>query len=135
MKKVLTMAAFFIFAGAAQAQLIGGSISDHQGYNTMNSGMENWGSLNPHHASSSNDSVAPSQGNVSAQNPGEFVPSTFEGYKEAVADAKANANKKPLTLADIARQAQAEKRAAEPKQAMVLEENSDGKLVIAKPKQ
>ena len=78
--------------------------------------------------------VAAPAPSVSGQNTGEFVPSTFASYKEVVADAKANANKKQLTLADIARQAQAEKKAAEPKQAMVLEQNSDGKLVIANPK-
>ena len=133
MKKLLTMAAFFVFAGAAQAQF-GGYINDHQGFNTA-SGIESSGSLNPVHSSnSSSSSSAPSTENVSARNPGEFVPSTFASYKEAVADAKANANKQPLTLADIARQSQAEKKAAEPKQAMVLEEGSDGKLVIANPK-
>jgi hypothetical protein len=134
MKKLLTMAAFLVFAGAAQAQY-GGTINDYQGYNTSASGLESAGSLNPHFGSpSSSEPVAQPSGNVSGQNPGEFVPSTFASYKEVVADAKANANKKPLTLADIARQAQVEKKAAEPKQAVVLEEGSDGKLVIANPK-
>ena len=130
MKKVLLFAAVFVFAGAAQAQ-IGGSISGHAGINGAG-GLESHGGLNSPQPALNNGTTT--FNNVSGTNPGEFVPSTFESYKDAVADAKANANKKSLTLADIARQAQAEKKTAEPKSAMVLEENSDGKLVIADPK-
>ncbi len=130
MKKALLIVAFFVVAGAAQAQ-IGGSINDHAGLNGVG-GLESYGGLNsPHPVLNSGTTLFT---NVSGTNPGEFVPSTFATYKDAVADAKANASKKPLTLADIARQAQAEKKAAEPKSAMVLEQNSDGKLVIADTK-
>jgi hypothetical protein len=129
-KKVLLIVAFFVVAGAAQAQ-IGGSISGHAGINGAG-GLESHGGLNPQSPILNNGTTT--FNNVFGTNPGEFVPSTFATYKDAVADAKANANKQPLTLADIARQAQAEKKAAETKSAMVLEQNSDGKLVIADPK-
>jgi hypothetical protein len=126
------IATFFVFAGAAQAQY-GSTINNYQSYNNAG-GLEGAGALNSHPSSSSSSSAAPSTENVSGTNTGEFVPSTFASYKEAVADARANADKKPMTLADIARQSQAEKKAAEPKQAMLLEQNSDGKLVITNPK-
>lgn len=131
MKQALLIATFFIFAGAAQAQY-GGVLNDRGSYNTSG-GLEDRGGLNSHSRSSSNSSSTPSAGNVSGTNPGEFVPSTFASYKQAVSDAKADANKKPLTLADIARQAQADKKVAEPKQVMVLEQDWNGKLVIANP--
>jgi len=131
-KQALLIATFFIFAGAAQAQY-GSTINNYQSYNNAG-GLEGAGALNSHPSSSSSSSAAPSTENVSGTNTGEFVPSTFASYKEAVADARANADKKPMTLADIARQSQAEKKAAEPKQAMLLEQNSDGKLVITNPK-
>lgn len=66
--------------------------------------------------------------------PGEYVPSTFASYGDAVSDAKANANKKAMTLADLARQAQAEKKAAPAKETVVLDKDAEGKLVIATPK-
>jgi len=131
-KQALLIATFFIFAGAAQAQY-GSTINNYQSYNNAG-GLEGAGALNSHPSSSSSSSAAPSTENVSGTNTGEFVPSTFASYKEAVADARANADKKPMTLADIARQSQAEKKAAEPKQAMLLEQNSDGKLIITNPK-
>lgn len=132
MKQVLLIATFFIFAGAAQAQW-GGSLNDRGSVNNAG-GLEGTGSINPHAAIPSSNSAAASMENVSGTNPGEFVPSRFASYKEVVADAKANANKRQLTLADIARQAQADKKASEPKQAMTLEQDSDGKLVITNPK-
>jgi hypothetical protein len=131
-KQALLIATFFIFAGAAQAQY-GSTINNYQSYNNAG-GLEGAGALNSHPSSSSSSSAAPATENVSGTNTGEFVPSTFASYKEAVADARANADKKPMTLADIARQSQAEKKAAEPKQAMLLEQNSDGKLIITNPK-
>ncbi len=132
MKQALLIATFFIFAGAAQAQY-GATINNYQSYNNAG-GLEGAGAMNSRPSSSNSNSPAPSMENVSGRNTGEFVPSTFANYKEAVADARANADKKPLTLADIARQIQAEKKAAEPKQTMMLEQNSDGKLIITNPK-
>jgi hypothetical protein len=131
-KKALLIATFFIFAGAAHAQI--GPTINNQGSYGLGGGLEGMGSINGHHSSAPSSSAAPSMENVSGTNPGEYVPSTFASYKQAVADAKADANKKPLTLADIARQAQAEKKTAEPKQAMVLEKDWEGKLIIENPK-
>ena len=85
-KQALLIATFFIFAGAAQAQY-GSPINNYQSYNNAG-GLESAGSINAHVRSSSNNSPAPSMENVSGQNTGEFVPSTFAAYKEAVADAR-----------------------------------------------
>jgi hypothetical protein len=75
-----------------------------------------------------------STGNVSDTNPGEYIPSRFEGYKEAVSDGKAWSNRKSMTIAEMARQSQADKKAAEGKKVMVLEQDGTGKLTIAQPK-
>ncbi len=125
------MGGFLIFAGTTHAQTIGGTINNHAGINGAG-GLESAGAMNPPHPILDNGTT--NFINTSGRNPGEFVPSTFASYQDAVAEAKANANKQPLTLADMARQAQAQKKAAESKAAMVLEQDSDGKLVIMNPK-
>ncbi len=148
MKNAILMAAFLIFAGTAHAQVgyqgsinnantignggdIGGSASIGNG-----GGLNGSGSINPPHPGSGpSPSSAPAVYlNVDTKNPGEYVPSTFTNFKEAVVTAEANAHRKPMTLADLARQTQEERKAAPPAHAIVLDEDSDGKLIIAKTK-
>lgn len=131
MNKILMIGAFLIFAGATHAQTIGGTINNQAGINGAG-GLNSAGALNSAHPILDNGTTIFI--NTSGRNEGEFVPSTFASYKDVVAEAKADAGKHPLTLADVARQAQAQKKAAEPKSAMVLEQDSDGKLVIMNPK-
>jgi hypothetical protein len=136
MKKALMIGVFFAFAASAHAQVgLYGSLnntqalSDSGGLNGMRGiNATDGGSLSgiPHAAS-------PSTANVSDTNPGEFIPSHFEGYADAVSEAKALANRRPMTVAEMARAAQADKKAAEGKKVMVLEQGSDGKLVILEP--
>jgi hypothetical protein len=139
MKKAIVFAGFLAFAATAHAQSgFYGSLNNAGSY-ASTPGLGSAGSLNstiaPFAVRSSGSAGGPaSSPNVAEKNPGEFVPSTFANYKDAVSEARANANKKPMTLADLARQAQAEKKASAAKTAMVLEEGTDGKLVIANPK-
>ncbi len=131
MSKILMIGAFLIFAGVTRAQTIGGTINNQAGINGAG-GLNSAGALNAAHPILDNGTTIFI--NTSGRNEGEFVPSTFASYKDAVAEAKANANRQPVTLADMARQAQAQKKAVELKSAIVLEQDSDGKLVIMNPK-
>jgi hypothetical protein len=136
MKKAIIMAAFLVFAATAHAQTgqfgslngappvgSGASINTNGGLNS-DTGLGNPSGLTGN---------SPSTSNISDTNPGEYIPSRFEGYKDAVSDGKAMANRKPMTIAEMARQSQAEKKAAEGKKVMVLEQDSNGKLTIAAP--
>jgi hypothetical protein len=138
MKKALMIGVFLAFAASAHAQI------GLNGYGSLNNtkGLSDSGGLNGTHGinSTGNENssgiphaASPSTPNVSDTNPGEFIPSHFEGYADAVSDGKALANLKPITVAEMARAAQADKKAAGGKKVMVLEQDSDGKLVIMEP--
>jgi hypothetical protein len=145
MKKAVLIATFMIFAGSAHAQGYSGSINGASGIGSsgsLNSAMSlsSAGGLNgsgaisaPQLNAGSSASAAPSYTNVDGTNPGEYVPSTFTSYSEAVSTAKANANVKPPTLAELARQAQAGKKAADGKSCMVLDKDGNGKLIVTTP--
>jgi hypothetical protein len=138
MKNAIIMAAFLVFAATTHAQT--GQFGSLNGAApiTSNTSIGATGGLNsdtgignPSGLPASNTA---STGNVSDTNPGEYIPSRFEGYKEAVSDGKAWSNRKSMTIAEMARQSQADKKAAEGKKVMVLEQDSTGKLTIAQPK-
>jgi hypothetical protein len=137
MKKALMMAAFLAFAATAHGQAGQFGSLNNVAPITSNTSIGATGGLNsdtgignPSGIPASNTA---STGNVSDTNPGEYIPSRFEGYKEAVSDGKAWSNRKSMTIAEMARQSQADKKAAEGKKVMVLEQGSDGKLVILEP--
>ena len=128
MRKTLLLAGVLVFAGAARAQNIGGAINDMGNLNHM--GSLNGGSLHladPNAAAAATDFAV----NRESKNPGTFEPSTFTSYGEAVELGKLEAAMKPMTLAEAARLAQEQKKNASKKNAIVLEKNDDGKLVIA----
>jgi hypothetical protein len=129
-KRTLILSAFLFFAGTAHAQM-GGTLNYSNGLNASG-GIGGAGALNQAHPNMGGGSAAPTE-SVSGTNSGPYVPSTYESYNDVICEAKEDAKKKPVTLADIARQAQADKKAAEPKSAVLLEQDSDGKLVIANP--
>ncbi len=148
MKSVILVAALLIAAGTAHAQFgyqpsinnantignggdIGGSVSIGNG-----GGLNGSGSINPPHpGSGSSSSAAPAAFlNVDTKNPGEYVPSTFADYKDALITGEAVAHRKPMTLADLARQTQIEKKAATPAKSIQMDQDSDGKLVITNRK-
>jgi hypothetical protein len=129
MKTTLMLAGVLLIAGSAHAQQAGNGtvLNATPGINSSNG-------LGESGVSTQGGPGGSSAPNTAGTNPGEYVPSTFASYGDAVSDAKANANKKSMSLADLARQAQAEKKAAPAKDGVVLDKDAEGKLVIAKPK-
>jgi hypothetical protein len=69
--------------------------------------------------------------NRNSRNPGEFVPSTYSSFKDALATAKLEAELRPMTVAEAARLAQERKRNATDTAVIQLDEDEHGKLVIA----
>lgn len=131
MRAALVLAIVLIFAGTAHAQFGGENISSAGG------SINGAGSLNSHHSTptSSTSSVNPDAGvNMNSKNPGEFVPSTFSSYQDALATAKLEADIRPMTVAEAARLSQDRKKNANDKAVIQLEEDEHGKLVIASVK-
>jgi hypothetical protein len=136
MRKILLLAGIMVFAGTARAQ-IGGSLNNHAGIG--NSGAINGAtSINSSSAPPANAAPVSAPGaaadravNQSSKNPGEFVPSRFTNFGDAVALGVLESGIRPLTVAEAARLAQLQKKNAEPKPVIVLDKDDDGKLVIA----
>ena len=131
MRAALVLAIILIFAGTAHAQFGGENISSAGG------SINGAGSLNSHHSTptSSTSSVNLDAGvNMNSKNPGEFVPSTFSSYKDALATAKLEADIRPMTVAEAARLSQDRKKNAKDKAVIQLDEDEHGKLVIASVK-
>jgi len=77
----------------------------------------------------------PPQVNVSATNPGEFVPSTFESYDQAVITGQEQLNARPVTVAEAARIFQAQRKSDSQKPALIVEQGDDGKIIFSSGKQ
>ena len=101
MKKALMIGVFLAFAASAHAQAgMYGSLNSTPGLSASpglneTGGINSTGNGNP---SGIPHTASPSTTNVSDTNPGEFIPSHFEGYNDAVSDGKALANRKPMTV-------------------------------------
>jgi hypothetical protein len=142
MKTALVLAIVLIFAGTAHAQLSGGSINSSSAINSVASangsvGINDGGSINsqPGTSASSISHVNPDAGvNMNSKNPGEFVPSAFSSYKDALATAKLEAELRPVTVAEAARLAQERKSKATDKAVIQLDEDEHGNLVITSVK-
>jgi hypothetical protein len=135
MRKTLLLAGILVFAGTARAQM-GGSINKFEGIGSTGS-INGGASTN---GSSAVPSTAPTSApgatvdrvvNQNSKNPGEFVPSRFTNYGDAVALGVIESRMRPLTVAEAARLAQMQKKNAEQKPPIVLDKDEDGKLVIA----
>ena len=123
MKKIILLAGIALFAGTAQAQF-GGSLNSSSGMNGSRSTIAN--------------NVAPAsapQANVSGTNPGEFVPSTFESYQQAVATGQEELDARPLRLAEVARMLQARRKLEIQTPALIAEQDDDGNVIISSGKQ
>jgi hypothetical protein len=135
MRKTLLLAGILVFAGTARAQM-GATINNAS--SLANGGALNGvGSINAVPAAST---AAPTSApgaavdravNQNSKNPGEYVPSRFTNYGDAVALGVVESGLRPLTVAEAARMAQMQKKNAEPKPVIVLDKDDDGKLVIA----
>jgi hypothetical protein len=131
MRAALVLAIVLIFAETAHAQFGGENISSAGG------SINGAGSLNSHHSTpiSSTSSVnLDASVNMNSKNPGEFVPSTFSNYKDALATAKLEAETRPMTVAEAARLSQERKTKANDKAVIQLDEDEHGKLMIASVK-
>lgn len=131
--KIFMMAAVLLFlavgSASAQANIGGSSVG-------AGAGLSGVGSLNGNSSmnggSSSSGRVAEPRpaANVQAKNPGDFVPSTFENYPAAVSMGEEAMRARPLTVVEAARRAQQAKAAATGKSAIVLEKDTEGKLIV-----
>jgi hypothetical protein len=120
MKKTILILGIAFLAGSAQAQFRGGSLNSAGGMNGSHSTISNSGATG-----------STSQGNVGATNPGEFVPSTFESYQQAVATGQEELDARPLRLADVARILQAQKKSEIQKPALTAEQDDEGNVIIS----
>jgi hypothetical protein len=133
MRTVILSAIILFFAGTAHAQLLGGVI------NTGGSSINRASALNSHVSATTGSERA--RANVDAfvnsnsKNPGEFVPSKFSAYQDALAEAKLEAALRPMTVAEAARQEQQRRKKSNDANVIQLDEDAQGKLEIAPPKQ
>jgi hypothetical protein len=122
MKKIILLAGIALLAGSAQAQMRSNGMSS------------SGGSLSFSHSNHGTPAPAP-QVNVSATNPGEFVPSTFESYNDAVITGQEQLDARPVTIAEAARIFQAQKKTETQKPALIVEQDDNGRMVISSGKQ
>jgi hypothetical protein len=147
MKKTLLLVSFLTLAGAVHGQVVaspGGSLNGAGSLNNASSLGSGGGNLNgagsingayagPTAATPSGPGAALDRSvNQNSKNPGEYVPSRFTSYGEAVALGVVESGMRPLTVAEAARLTQTQKKKnAEQKPVIVLDKDEDGKLVIA----
>ncbi len=133
MRTVILSAIVLLFAGTAHAQLLGGSIntggSSINHATTLNTNVIN-GTTNSESAPAASDTVV----NRNSKNPGEFVPSKFSTYQDVLAEAKLEAALRPTTVAEAARQEQKRRSKSTDANVIQLDEDAQGKLVIAPAK-
>ncbi len=94
------------------------------------------GGLSTPHNSAANNApglYSTPRANVSGNNTGEFVPTTFENYGEAVTAAQKELEAKQLEVAEAARMAQAAKKSGTQKPALIAEQDDAGRMVISGP--
>jgi hypothetical protein len=132
MKTVILSAIVLFFAGTAHAQLLGGVI------NTGGSSINHAASLNSQVSTTTTSGDAPAISDVvvnrNSKNPGEFVPSKFSTYQDVLAEAKLEAALRPLTIAEAARMERERRSNSKDANVVQLDEDAQGKLVIAQTK-
>ena len=141
MRTALVAAIVLIFAGTAHAQLSGGSLNSGSALNSASSvnntvGSNGAGSINTDSGTSTASAPHTNRDasvNQNSKNPGEFVPSTFSSFSDAIATAKLEAALHPVTVAEAARLAQASRKKND-KPVIHLDEDETGHLVIAPEK-
>ena len=145
MKKTFLLASFLVLAGTVHGQVQSqsgtlngaGSMNNASSVGNGSAGLNGAGSINGGSASapaapaSAPGAAADRSVNQNSKNPGEYVPSRFTNYGDAVALGVIESGMRPLTVAEAARLAQVQKKNAEQKPVIVLDKDDDGKLVIA----
>lgn len=132
MRIIILSAIVLIFAGAAHAQLLGGSINTGGG--SINHATTLNSQVSTTTTSESNSANSDIVVNRNSRNPGEFVPSTFSTYPDVLATARMQAALRPLTVAEAARQEQERRSKAKAENVIQLDQDAHGKLVIAQAK-
>jgi hypothetical protein len=145
MKKTLLLASFLILAGTVHGQGVAspsgalngaGSLNNAGSIGSGSGSLNGVGSINAVPAASPAPASAPGAAvdrnvNQNSKNPGQYVPSRFTNYGDAVALGVVESGMRPRTVAEAARLAQMQKNNAEQKPVVVLDKDDDGKLVIA----
>ena len=131
MKKLIVLAGFLTLAGVAHAQRAGSALNAFPGAGGgsgggggLSSGSHSAGAITP-------GPYSTPRANVSATNTGEFVPTMFQNYQEAVAEGQRELDAKQPQLAEAARMAQAAKKSETGKAVVVAGQDSAGNLVIS----
>lgn len=146
MKKTLLLASFLILAGTVHAQVVASPSGTLNGAGSLNSAgsigsggaLNGLGSINTPSVSAAVPASTPAAAmdrvvNQNSKNPGDYVPSRFSNYGDAVALGVVESGVRPLTVAEAARQAQTQKKNDEQKRVIVLDRDANGKLAIAAP--
>jgi hypothetical protein len=145
MTKTLLLASFLILAGNAHGQILGSGGGTLNGAGSINNlgGIGSAGGLNGSasiNGASAVPATAPTSApgaavdravNQNSKNPGEYVPSRFSNYGDAVALGVVESGIRPPTVVEAARLAQMQKKNAEQKRVIVLDLDTNGNLVIA----
>ena len=141
MKMTFLLASVLILAGTVHGQSASGVLNGAGSINNV-SGIGSTGGINGGASLNGGSYVAPAPSsapgaaadrlvNQNSKNPGEYVPSRFSNYGDAVALGVIESGIRPLTVAEAARLAQTQKKNAGQKRVIVLERDANGNLVIA----
>jgi hypothetical protein len=139
------LASFLILAGTVHGQGVASPSGALNGAGALNNAgsigsgsgsLNGVGSINAVPAASPAPASAPGAAvdrnvNQNSKNPGQYVPSRFTNYGDAVALGVVESGMRPPTVAEAARLAQMQKKNAEQKPVIVLDKDEGGKLVIA----
>jgi hypothetical protein len=133
MKSTLILAAVLLLAGSAHAQWINvGTGAPINGLGTINTNgsINDVGSSHPGVATTSQWFDADIAVNANSKNPGEFVPSTYSSYKEALAIGRLDLQVKPTTVVQAARLTREQRSKMDRSDTILVDEDSHGNLVI-----
>ena len=124
MKKTLLLTGILLAAGNAHAQ---GAISSGGGLNSVT------GITSYRIASMRCDAaIDPRSSQVtSAKNDGQFLPSTFASYDQAIEVGQLAANTKPPRLGEIARLVREQKRNARQAAILTVEQDQNGRMITS----
>jgi hypothetical protein len=135
MKKLVFLAGLLTLAGTAHAQRAGAVANP---YNSGGGGAGGGGGFSSSGSSTiGNTTPGPystPRSNAAGTNTGEFVPTSFENYQEAVSAGQRELDAKRPQVAEAARMAQATKKTATQKPALVAVQDNAGNVVVSAPR-
>ena len=122
MKKTFLLVGILLAAGTASAQ---GSISSGGGLNSVN------GITSYRIASMRCDSATDPRSSqvISAKNDGQFLPSTFATYDQAIQIGQLAANAEPPKLGEIARSVREQKKNSRQSAILIVEQDQYGRMI------